>query len=92
MSVKSTIDDFKSLSANERRKVYEALSEIMTEHVKIDSSFENKVDTCPCCGEKLSKNGRRPSGIQKYICKSCGKSCDSLSNTLFSGTHKSSDT
>lgn len=39
---------------------------------------ENEDPDCPYCGTKagrgrISKNGRRKDGVQKYVCKICGK-------------------
>jgi transposase-like protein len=28
---------------------------------------------CPHCGGGTVRNGLRPSGVQEYLCKSCGK-------------------
>ena len=44
---------------------------------------------CPICGgTHVQRNGRRPNGSQKYMCKDCGKSFSIRKNSIFSGTHK----
>lgn len=44
---------------------------------------------CPHCGcVHVVRNGKRPDGIQKYLCRDCGKSFVITSNTIVSGTRK----
>lgn len=47
---------------------------------------------CPRCGRThVVRNGHRPDGIQRYVCKDCGKSFVVSSNTIVEGTRKSLD-
>lgn len=48
---------------------------------------ENRV--CPFCGgTHVVKNGKRKDGMQKYICKECGRNPLATSNSILCGTHK----
>ena len=43
---------------------------------------------CPFCGsEALAKDGRRKDGVQKYLCRSCGRRSNPLTGTVFD-SHK----
>lgn len=43
-----------------------------------------RVPGCPFCGsEALAKDGRRKDGIQKYLCRSCGRRSNPLTGTVF---------
>ena len=46
------------------------------------------VPGCPFCGsEALAKDGRRKDGVQKYLCRSCGRRFNPLTGTVFD-SHK----
>lgn len=48
---------------------------------------------CPFCGSvAVSKNGKRPDGVQRYICKDCGKSFTVRSNSIVARAHKDMNT
>lgn len=50
-----------------------------------DADFFNYYvpDACPACGGAPVKNGRRASGVQRYVCKDCGLSFTSATGTIF---------
>lgn len=70
---------FKSLSAEDKNSVLQALTQTSTgETIRIE---EAQVVSCPHCESKLFvKNGKR-SGIQKYKCKVCCKVFTSKTGT-----------
>lgn len=44
------------------------------------------VRECPFCGsEEIKRNGKKPSGVGTYLCKSCCKRFDPLTGTVFAG-------
>ena len=44
---------------------------------------------CPLCGNRhIVCNGHRADGVQRYICKDCGRSFIATSNSIESGTRK----
>ena len=46
------------------------------------------VAACPECGSRcIVRNGKRPDGIQAYLCLDCGRKFNPLSGTIFDG-HK----
>lgn len=53
----------------------------------VEVSFINSIEIkrCPYCGSSnIFRNGKRKSdGIQKYCCKSCGRSFNPMTNTIF---------
>ena len=50
---------------------------------KIVSAFKEKNNRCEKCYGKLNKNGKTKTGIQKYICSSCGASCSIFGKGFF---------
>ena len=53
----------------------------------------SKGRVCPHCGcMHVVRNGHRPDGGQRYVCKDCGKSFVITSNTIVEGTRKPLDT
>ena len=62
----------------------------MTSNHKILAREKNNV--CPQCGSiHIYKNGTRPNGVQKYICKDCKKTFSSTSHTVLSSSKKPYD-
>lgn len=56
--------------------------DLTKEEVKYLNSLE--VDSCPYCGSKrISKNGFRSNGIQRYVCRECKKGFQPTTGTLF---------
>lgn len=49
---------------------------------KIVSAFKEKNNRCEKCYGKLNKNGKTKTGIQKYICSSCGATYSETTNTV----------
>lgn len=44
------------------------------------------VRACPFCSSaEIRRNGRKPSGVRTYLCKSCGRRFDPLTGTVFAG-------
>lgn len=54
---------------------------------------KTSVSACAHCGSvKFVKNGKDRKGNTRYICRDCGKTFTSLTNTTLCGTRKSADT
>lgn len=54
---------------------------------------KEKVAVCRNCGSiHIVKNGKDRHGHARYICRDCGKTFGDMTNTVVSGTHKSSAT
>jgi transposase-like protein len=55
--------------------------------------FGDRGGTCPLCGSHdVVRNGHRPDGRQKYVCKGCGRSFVITTGSVFSGTSKGIET
>lgn len=87
----------KSLSAED---VVELKSLLLSFDVETSCDMESfltderfaKGRVCPNCScAHVVRNGHRPDGTQRYICKGCGKSFVVTSNTIVEGTRKSLD-
>lgn len=54
---------------------------------ELEVSMVNSIHVaeCPRCGSgEIKRNGKRANGIRLYRCKSCGRSFDALTGTVFS--------
>src|SRR5271169_894319 len=72
------------LSIDEKRSIIDFLKNsysIFDEHAK-------DVKNCPSCfSDYIVKNGTRK-GVQKYVCRKCGKNFNYKTNTVLSKIHK----
>ncbi len=60
-----------------------AIQDILMRERSIDSLY------CPNCGSTSKyKNGKTPTGIQKYVCKDCSRSYSSSTNSITFSTKK----
>lgn len=79
MKVSVIKDDIKHLSIQEKRELIEYIKRsysIFDEH--------SIMTVCPECSSKgIVKNGKRK-GVQKYVCKDCGKNFNYRTNTVLS--------
>lgn len=52
-----------------------------------DAAFFNGYprSECPFCGGPVRRNGRKPSGLQRYLCASCGRVSTPVTGTIFDG-------
>lgn len=39
--------------------------------------------SCPFCGGQVRKNGRNRAGVQKYLCRACGRASTPVTGTIF---------
>lgn len=94
MELKDVVAIAKKLSINDQKRLIAVLkkdascSETKVDEYLSDERFANG-RACPCCGSAaVSKNGHQKDGTQRYICKDCGKSFVSTTNSITSGTRK----
>lgn len=93
-AVDNILDMIDKLSAADKTALKIALSRTsrnggrkMEEFVANERFAKGRV--CPICGcIDVVRNGKRPDGIQRYVCKDCGKSFTIMTNTIASGTRK----
>lgn len=53
---------------------------------------DRNIECCNKCGSvKISKHGKTRKGQQRYRCSDCGHTFTSISDSVFSGTHKSTN-
>ena len=78
-------ESLKLIFISSRIKAY-GLEDLLTEE-----RFANG-RVCPICGcIHIVRNGKRNDGVQRYICKDCGKSFVIKTNSITSGTRKDLD-
>lgn len=97
--VTEVADLLMSLSREEREAVLQKIgtcgNEIVPEqpltmHSKVESERFKNGRVCPHCGGvHVQRNGHRKDGAQKFVCRDCGKSFVSTTNTAVKGTRKS---
>jgi transposase-like protein len=64
----------------EERRCYEMIREMR---------WESGVKCVKCGSREVKKNGVEAEGCQNYSCSKCGKYFDDVTDTIFSGRHKS---
>ena len=85
----------KSLSPQDYQSLIDLLLAEPQPEAKSISKFASDIKSsdvyiCPYCGSQhIQRNGHRPDGVQKYICKDCNRSFVPTTNTVFAYTHKS---
>lgn len=95
-SVDSIIKMVDQLSVADRVILISSLSNLPhttrdMESFVTDERF-SKGRVCPRCGcTHVVRNGHRPDGVQRYLCKDCDESFVATSNTIVEGTRKSLD-
>ena len=91
-TITSVLADFNTLSLSDRAYIKSVLMNRTTiSDMETYLTNERFVDgkVCPICGcTHISRNGHTKSGIQRYICKDCGKSFVITTNSIVSGTRK----
>lgn len=92
-TVTSILADYRTLSSADQNAVKMALLSSfagrydLKEYVENQRFVEGRV--CPHCGSiHVVRNGKRPDGAQRYVCRDCKKSFVANSNSITSGTRK----
>ena len=92
--VQKIMHSYHQLSSVERLSFYIALSQDIDLNKKSIPELEaeirfNEGEKCMHCGSThFVKNGRRGDGVQRYLCRDCGRSFLAITNSIVSGTHK----
>ena len=92
--VQKIMHSYHQLSSGDRLSFYIALSQDIDFNNKDIPELEAEIrfsegEKCMHCGSvRFVKNGRRPDGVQRYLCRSCGRSFLATTNSIVSGTHK----
>ena len=89
---------FGKMSITEQEKFRTMILGIVTPSCSLEDSVKDirfsygKV--CPKCGcvEHIVRNGKAKNGMQRYVCRDCGKSFVVTSNSVLAGTHKDINT
>ena len=84
-SIKDLIRLVKELPEDSIAEAYEYISTIKQ---KAEDAKKSAPMTCINCGSIAVKNGRK-SGVQQYICKSCGKPFSERASSAISNSHAS---
>lgn len=93
-SVASVLTDFAALSTAEKNTVRAALvspsfTGAMDMHAFIEKERFSAGRVCPVCGSThLVRNGHRADGKQRYLCRDCGKTSASTTNSIASHSKK----
>lgn len=97
ITVASVLSDFATLTPTEQNTVRSRLlhpvftaGRTLHEFVEEERFADGRV--CPHCGcSHVVRNGRRPDGVQRFLCKDCGKSFVVTTNSITERTKKSLD-
>lgn len=85
----------KNLSYFDRKELLSALEHSSQQPSALSNDLEearfSKGIYCPHCGctENIAKYGKTAKGAQRYLCRNCGKTFSSTSDSVLQGTHKS---
>ena len=93
-TAESIMELINSMSLDERVKLQELFKTTTGTTAELEDYLTEKRFSggrvCPICGgTHVQRNGRRSNGVQKFICKDCGKTFSIRKNTIFNGTRKS---
>jgi transposase-like protein len=88
--IKEIIDAIPTMSHDERTIIIEKLKSIDS-YDKIIDIIENHIESshkCPYCGSNhLHKHGKS-AGLERYMCQSCKRTFNALTNTPLAGLRK----
>ena len=96
-TLSSVIADIATLSVADKKTLrsylistFSAKSSSMEEYVK-EERFSGGL-VCPVCGcIHVVRNGHRKDGIQRFVCRDCGKSFVATTNSIVEGTKRDFD-
>lgn len=93
-NIKKIVSILKTLSAEYVKELVETLTDKTDDKYSLEGlvTGERFADgrVCPYCGgSHIVRNGhRKTDGVQRYLCRNCGKSFVATSNSIASGTDK----